>query len=307
VGQNLARWVVIASCIAVFAAGLVSPAQGCSQCMCGTPFPSGVLGGVVPQQFTYGFEERYLSKTSGLDDGPGEEEEREHRLAGFALWRPLNRLALLGRLPYNMKQTDQRLAPMGVSTQTSSGIGDAELLALVGVARTGGWHPMTLGLVLGATAPTGSNDARSTSGERLDIHLQPGTGAWSGTVGFHLAMNVSSGTWDASVLDRTSGISAHGYRYGRVLLYNGGFTSREWRRVRLLAQVNGRSAARDRLEDASVGENTGGVVVYAAPGMRWRIGSGLGMEGAIQLPVGQRLYGDQVEHATGRLTFSVSR
>ena len=167
--RRLARWMVIASCVAVSAAGLVGRAQGCSQCMCGMPFPSGVLGGVVPKQLTYGIEERYLSKTSGLDEGPGEEEEREHRLAGFALWRPMNRLALLGRLPYNVKQIDQRLAPMGRSSQTSSGIGDAELLALVGVARAQGGHPMTLGLVLGATAPTGSNEVRSASGERRSL------------------------------------------------------------------------------------------------------------------------------------------
>lgn len=305
--RRFARWMVIASCVAASVAGVVGLAQGCSQCMCGTPFPSDVLGGVVPKQLTYGFEERYLSKTSGLDEGPGEEDEREHRLAGFAMWRPMNRLALLGRLPYNMKQIDQRLQPLGSSNQTSSGIGDAELLALVGVARVAGRHPVTLGLVIGATAPTGSNEARSAGGERLDIHLQPGTGAWSGTAGLHLAMNAALGTWDGSLLDRTSGTSAHGYRYGRVLLYNGGFTSREWRGVQWLAQVNGRSAEHDRLEDSTVGANTGGTVFYAAPGLRWQTGLGLAIEGSVQLPVVQRLYGDQAEHATGRLTFSMSR
>src|SRR5690349_3735206 len=98
-------------------------AQACSQCMCGTPFPAGVLGGVVPMQLTYGIEERFLSKTSGLDDGPGEEQESEHRVAGFAMWRPLNRLALLGRLPYNVKQVTDPVAPGASSTQTSRGIG----------------------------------------------------------------------------------------------------------------------------------------------------------------------------------------
>ena len=68
---------MIAACVWVSAAGFASRAQACSQCMCGTPFPAGVLGGVVPMQVTYGIEERYLSKTSGLDEGPGEEQERE--------------------------------------------------------------------------------------------------------------------------------------------------------------------------------------------------------------------------------------
>jgi hypothetical protein len=307
VGTRVGSIVLIAALVSLSAATFVERAQACSQCMCGTPFPAGVMGGVVPMQVTYGIEERFLSKTSGLDEGPGEEQELEHRVAGFALWRPLNRLALLGRLPYNVKQVTDRVGPAGPNTQTSRGVGDAELTMLVGVVRGASRHAVTLGLVLGATAPTGSNEARDASGERLDIHLQPGIGAWSGTTGLNLVMSDGHGTWDASVLNRISGTSAHGYRYGKAVLYNAGFTSHTWKGVQFLAQVNGRWAARDRLEDGNVGENTGGLVAYAAPGMRWLIGSGLGLEGAIQVPVSQRLYGDQREHATGRVSLSMSR
>jgi hypothetical protein len=275
--------------------------------MCGTPFPAGVLGGVVPMQVTYGLEERFLSKTSGLDDGPGEEQELEHRVAGFALWRPLNRLALLGRLPYNVKQVTEQVGLAAPTTQTSSGVGDAELTILAGLARGVGGRSMNLGLVLGGTAPTGSNEVRDAAGQRLDIHLQPGIGAWTGTAGLNLAMRGARGTWDASVLERISGTSAHGYRYGEAVLYNAAFTSHSWRGVQLLAQLNGRWAARDRLEDGRVGENTGGLVTYAAPGLRWLIGAGLGVEGVLQVPVTQRLYGDQREHATGRVALSMSR
>jgi hypothetical protein len=304
---RLGSIVLIAGGIALSAAGLVDRAQACSQCMCGTPFPSGVLGGVVPMQITYGIEERFLSKTSGLDEGPGEEQEREHRVSGFAMWRPLNRLVLLGRLPYNVKQVTDQVGSAGPGAQTSRGVGDAELTVLAGVARGAGRRAMTLGLVLGGTAPTGSNEVQDASGERLDIHLQPGIGAWSGTTGLNLAMSSTRGTWDASVLNRISGTSAHGYGYGRAVLYNAGFTSHGWKRVQLLAQVNGRWAARDRLEDGSIGENTGGLVTYAVPGIRWRIDSGVAIEGAVQVPVSQRLYGDQRERATGRLSLSRSR
>lgn len=301
------RFVIIATCLSWSIAGLVDGAQACSQCMCGTPFPAGVLGGVVPMQLTYGIEERFLSKTSGLDQGPGEEQEREHRVAGFAMWRPLNRLALLARLPYNMKQITDRIGPAAPDVQTSRGVGDAELTALIGIARGADRHATTLGLVLAATAPTGSNQARDAAGRRLDVHLQPGIGAWSGTVGLALSRSGDRGTWDASVLGRGSGASAHGYRYGDTVLYNAGFTSTGWRGVQLLAQINGRWAERDRLEDGAVGENTGGLVAYAVPGVRWRIGPGLGVEGALQMPVVQRLDGDQREHTTGRVSLSVSR
>jgi len=48
-------------------------------------------------------------------------------------------------------------------------------------------------------------------------------------------------------------------------------------------------------------------VTYAVPGIRWSIGPGMGVEGAIQVPVTQRLYGDQLEHTTGRVSLSMSR
>ena len=303
----LRRSVIIAACLFGSVAGLVGGAQACSQCMCGTPFPAGVLGGVVPMQLTYGIEERFLSKTSGLDEGPGQEQEHEHRVAGFAIWRPLHRLALLARLPYNVKQVADRVGPAAPQVQTSRGVGDAELTALIGIARGADRHAMTLGLVLAATAPTGSNQARDAAGQRLDVHLQPGTGAWSGTVGLDLARSDGRGTWDASVLDRRSATSTHGYRYGQTVLYNAGFTSTSWGGVQLLAQINGRWAQRDRLEDGAVGENTGGMVTYAVPGVRWRLGPGLGVEGALQVPVAQRLDGDQREHTTGRVSLSMSR
>src|SRR5262245_33959430 len=71
--RALRRWRVIATSLLVSGAGFAGRAQGCSQCICGTPFPATVVGGVVQMQLTYGFEERYLSKTSGVDEGPGDE------------------------------------------------------------------------------------------------------------------------------------------------------------------------------------------------------------------------------------------
>ena len=92
-----------------------------------------------------------------------------------------------------------------------------------------------------------------------------------------------------------------------MLLYNAGYTSPSCRGWELLAQLNGRTAARDRLEDGAVGENTGGTVVYAAPGARWRSGIGVTLEAAAQIPVLEELNGDQDEHATLRIALSVDR
>jgi hypothetical protein len=286
---------------------LTSQARACSQCMCGTPFPADALGGVVPMQVRYGFEDRYLSKSNGLDEGPGTEREQEHRVAGFVLWRAADRLALLGRLPYNVKQI--RESPLGEesTTQRASGFGDAEVSALVGLAHINHGYPAVFGLVLGVTAPTGSNVKHDDAGQRLDAHLQPGTGAWSGTGGLNIAVTIGSGILDASALGRVNGTNAQGYRYGDTFLYNAGFTSNVWHATRLLAQVNGRVAGRDRLEDGTIGANTGGAVTYLSPGFRWSGVPGLDVEGALQFPVAPSLHGDQTEHTTARLAISMSR
>lgn len=283
------------------------PVLACSQCLCGTPFPADVLGGLVPSQFTYGFEDRYLSKSNALDEAPGEEREREHRVAAFTMWRPITRLSLLARVPYDVKEIASQPLGETPTTERSHGLGDAELLALIGLGHTSGAHPVIVGAVVGLTAPTGSNEARDATGERLDAHLQPGSGACSGTAGLHAALRAPRGVWDASVLARDNGTNAHGYRYGRTLLYNAGFTSLGWRGVQALAQLNGRSAARDRLEDGTIGANTGGAVLYASPGLRWSSGAGLVVDAAVQIPVSQQLDGIQREHTTARLTLSLAR
>ena len=51
----------------------------------------------------------------------------------------------------------------------------------------------------------------------------------------------------------------------------------------------------------------GGTVVYLSPGARWQTGLGLDLEGAVQIPVVESLYGVQDEHATARVALSMSR
>jgi hypothetical protein len=300
--------ILIAAALAALAAlGLASTATACSQCMCGTPFPADALGGVVPMELRYGLEDRYLSKSNGLEEEPGTEAEREHRVGGFVLWRATNRLALLGRLPYNVKSIEETPEGGPTTTRTQHGLGDAEATALVGLVHTEGRHGAVLGMVLGAAAPTGSNGKRDDTGERLDEHLQPGIGAWSGTAGLNYAIQLGGGTVDASVMGRLNGTNAHDYHYGNALLYNAGWASPFRHGVRLLVQLNGRTAERDRIEADTEGANTGGTVVYASPGLRWQTGFGIDVEGAVQIPMIESLYGIQDEHVTARIAFSLGR
>jgi hypothetical protein len=290
---------------AVIVAALAPQARACSQCMCGTPFPFDVLGASVPVRMSYGLEERYLSKRNALEEEEGQEHENEHRIAAFGIWRPMNRLALLGRLPWSFKEITEKPTGEEESSERANGLGDAEVLAMVGMVEAGGGMP-SVSLLFGITAPTGQNDKKDENGERLEQHLQPGNGAWSETAGLDITFPRASGNWNVSLLGRANQENSDGYRYGNAGLYNAGYTSPMLGSLQLMAQVNGRSAEHDRLESGEDGEHTGGTVLYAAPGLRWMSG-GIMAEAQVQIPFYQSLYGDQTEHTTARLTLSYGR
>ena len=127
---RLLRFVLVA-CIGMSLLCIAgSEATACSQCMCGTPFPAGVFGGVVPTHVTYGLEDRYLSKSNALDEEPGMEDEREHRLAGFGLWRPHSRFALLGRVPYAFKEITTTPQGQPSTLARAHGFSDAALYGI---------------------------------------------------------------------------------------------------------------------------------------------------------------------------------
>ena len=57
----------IAAGVALGAAVIAGQARACSHCMCGTPFPAGLLGGAVPMQITLGIEDEVNPGGIGVD------------------------------------------------------------------------------------------------------------------------------------------------------------------------------------------------------------------------------------------------
>jgi len=298
------RWWWMAALALACVAGVSGHARACSQCLCGSPAPLQDLLGGASGTWSYGFEERYLSKANGLDGVPGEERQYEHRLAGLIAWRPVPRASLQARLPYVIKKNTEAAAGEPEVFTRSHGIGDAEVLGRYDILRFGNLFTRrgTAALTGAVTIPTGSNDRRDDSGERLDAHLQPGTGAWSGSAGLILERAHPTTAMSASLLGRVNGTNAHGYHYGDAVLYNLGLArtlSPVWQGA---VEVNGRTAARDRTEDGEHDPNSGGSIVYLAPSVRW---GGLGsawIDLLVQVPVIQALEGDQTEKTTARVS-----
>jgi len=294
----LALRILLASAVAL---AIVTPrAVACSQCLCGSPTPPGYLLGAATDRFDFGIEDRYLAKTNALADSPGEEQQNEHRLGGLAMWRT-GHLSLQARLPYVWKELTEVPAGEMEATSRSHGLGDADALARWDAMRRGSFANQTrLGLVAGASIPTGSNDLRDAAGNRLEQHLQTGTGAWSGTFGLAGDALRPGSALSASVLGRLNGTNTHGYHYGNALLYNAGWARTLGPTWQASLELNGRTAERDRTEDGTSDPHSGGTVLYASPGVRWLTTSRVALDLLVQIPVAQALYGVQHEKTTAR-------
>jgi hypothetical protein len=293
--------------LAFFSVTLASPAGACSQCLCGSPTPPGFLLNDLAGRLQYGLEDRYLSKSNGLEDVAGEERQIEHRISGFVMYRPVTQLGLQARVPYLFKKnTEAAVGEDEVITHTH-GVGDAEVLVRLDVLRFGNTvtRSGTVGMVAGLVAPTGSSDVRDDSGERLEAHLQPGTGAWSESAGLAIDGLFRSAAVSASVLGRFNGTNQYGFHYGKALLFNAGYARSLGGSWQAALELNGRSAARDETEDGSRDENSGGSLLYASPSVRW---SGLGpaaVDLLVQIPIAKSLNGEQDENVVGRLAVTI--
>jgi hypothetical protein len=280
-----------------------SAAFACSQCECGSPTPPGFLLETSAGRFGYGIEDRYLSKENVLADAPGHEEQTEHRISGLVFYRPSSRLGMQVRLPYVFKKNIESAVGESQVTTHSDGIGDASVRTRLEVARFGQAlsPPRTMALIADVTVPTGSDDHTDASGERLEAHLQPGTGSWAGMAGVAFDASLRGSALSASVLARFNGTNGDGYHYGNALLLNAGYArtlSPSWEAA---LELNGRSARRDKTEEGSNDPNSGGSLLYVAPSVRYSVSGLASIQFMLQIPVAQSLYGDQTERATARL------
>ncbi|MGH8459371.1 MAG: transporter, partial [Nevskiales bacterium] len=201
----------------------------------------------------------------------------------------------------------------------ASGLGDLIVLGQyrwlhdAAAGRQGAW-------LFGLKTPTGRTDLRNADGERLEVHHQPGSGSWDILLGAAFTRRWAVGACDANLLYTHTGHGSQDTRLGRGFAYNLGFSRRlaspaapqephthhhhehphaqpetgsvnntlNWD---LMLELNGEWRDRERQTGVSV-ENTGGHLLYLAPGLRasqgrWSAGLSLGV------PVVQDLNGIQ--------------
>jgi len=271
---------------ALFAARSV---EACSLCHCGDPTYTLVGSQIfLPKALRFGLDfDRYEKDQVSEEDPSLREAETEYRTT-FSIGYSIHRwLTLLARVPIA-----NRTIETGGESQSQRGFSDPELLAHVrlGAMSAGSWFALSAGVRPG----WGENNS-AEDGERLEEHLQPGSGATSYSVGGSFSRLVGPGSLFGSVGGRFNGRNEAGYQYGDVFLANLAYERPVAGPVNAIVEANFRDAGYDEEQPGENDPNTGGSVLYLSPRLLVRLGRGTFFRLGVQLPIAKALHGDQDE------------
>src|SRR5262249_21693931 len=175
-----------------------------------------------------------------------------------------------------------------------TGLGDVDVGLRWFFVRDVDYAAMTrqaLGLIAGATLPTGPNDA-TAAGARLDDHAQLGTRAFGPYVRLSYAWHRDPWNVYTSASLRLHGTNDHEYHYGAAVVGTVRLDYRLDDRLALEAAVDARWAARDTTGGVDQ-ESTGGTVVALAPGIAANLFGDAWLRARVQIPTVTDLYGTQ--------------
>ena len=300
--------VVLGSALGLALALTVSPAEACSICRCGDA-TFNALGKDVTSEpgFRFAFDIDRFSKTQG----PPEEQDSivEDRYTAVGAYTLGTRALLVARVPFAQRTLDERVGDE-VEHSEASGLGDPELSAQIRLWSSPLNGDLGRRLSFSATAGVktnwGENDIEK-DGERLDEHVQPGTGStdpFFGVSGYYL-LNTKSSLF-ASVQRRLPGANDFGYQYGDISLLNFAYERKLSANLDSVLELNYRHAGRDQIDGSGEHDpNTGGSILYLTPRVLVNVG-GVVVRFAAQIPVSESLYGVQNEKPVYNIGFTRS-
>lgn len=282
--------------------GIIGPASACSVCIAHA-FGSAIHavgsqtlhkgGTVIGVSFTSFFKDQN-GEDAGTTEGHRQSEYDFHMHHGLN-----DQWMLRANVPFVYK----RLTMTGEEAINTQGIGDITLGATYQVKPKMD-DKVLLSAMFDLKLPTGANSIKSASGERLEEHSQIGTGSTDFSVGLVATSELKSGDLVfAGLSTRFNGKNREGYRYGNVVFYNLGYSHKTSDSGSFVLELNGRFAGKDRTEDGSKDENSGGHFGYLSFSYRQSLAKDYGLVGTYQLPVFRSLNGSQRE--SGLLTLGV--
>ncbi len=214
-----------------------------------------------------------------------------------------SRVSVFGDLPLYIDKNHEHFDDVGTpeehftNTDGSRGFGDVS----AGVR----WALLVKAndLLMGSLAvkfPTGAYRLLDSEGAINEPTIQPGTGAYDGTIGLYYAHHPfpSPLEWFVSASARINGRNPLEYRVGSEAVASGGVSYSAGQRWVISVQLNGRHAGRDDYRGTGV-PSTGSDSIALAPGIRFRTGDRLELYGYVQVPVYQNVNEAQLAPRAG--------
>jgi len=300
---------LLGSTTAALVLGLVAlPAEACSICRCGDA-TFNALGKDVTSVpgWRFAFDIDHFAKTQGpADEQDSVVEERYTAIGAYTLG---NRALLVARVPYAERSLDETNGG-DVEHSHAAGLGDPEFSGQIRL-----WSSplngdlgrrLSFSATVGVKTNWGENDIER-DGERLDEHVQPGTGStdpFFGVSGYYL-LNTKSSLF-ASVQRRLPGANDFGYQYGDISLVNFAYERKLSAKLDSVLELNYRYSGHDRIDDTGTSDaDTGGRILYLTPRVLVNVG-GVVLRFAAQIPVVENLYGVQDEKPVYNIGFTRS-
>ncbi len=253
------------------------------------------------------YDVRYLKLSKEYSDGKlvanSSNESEEFFTNQFTLsYQLASDISLIEIVPVATKTARMSETDMNSSeTITNTGFGD---VLLIGRYNLFADHSLTTTKIVAMSAglklPTGGTHFRDAAGEIADPDMQLGTGSLDAVV----AANVLYGTHDLAVAFNTTATftskGANGHQYGNNVNYDATARYRVYCKMDdcapslfATAGIIGEWRAHE-LQDGVIDPNSGGNVIYVAPGVQAFLSQSISFEARFQLPIVHALNGDQL-------------
>ena len=268
--------------------------QACSVCiahMLGAAL-HGIGAQVLPKgKLVVGVSHLTFQK-SNASESPGIREFETYKETSIGLAYGLtDQILLSADVPF----VDKTIRADGES-ESARGLGDASI-GLIVQRKPDDKQPFLFAGGVSVKLPTGANNKRDASGNLLEEHLQPGTG--STDIAFGVAFTkeshgFGSGLWYGGLQARINGRNSRGMQYGNALFYNFGYSHPIGKKAHASLELVGRFAQKDHASGVA-DDNSGGHLLYLGAGLQAPLGEQFSVGIGWQLPILERLNGDQTE------------
>jgi hypothetical protein len=268
---------------------LPASAQACSTCMVGDPTQS-LMGAEKPYEDRLRMSLDYLSRSEELGrEGFNKKTIDEQRFSLSAAYAPSRRWMLGVSLPY----VNRELESFNLSKESVSSIGDVTVTVKNFMQEKTAMQKHMYGFLGGLKLPTASEQT-DASGAPLDFDVQAGQGATVLNAGGWYAHFNFPYLFYASASYHVASEGYQDFQAGDALTYNATAQYATGYSLSYYLGLEGRSSQSDTFDGVD-DPDSGGTIVFAAPGIIYTVMTDLLINAVVKLPVVDALDGDHEE------------